>query len=255
VFSSAARDDDEAIVKVAILSDIHANWHALSAVLDDLEEQQPDEIWCLGDLVGYGPQPNRCTAEVEARVDFCLAGNHDLGAIGKAPLTDFSPDAAAVARWTADRLEDGPRRYLESLSPSGERNGVEMFHGSPHDPVWEYVLSEEAARTALELTTSDLVLCGHSHIPIALRLADGAIAGGLAHGGSEIELAGARWLLNPGAVGQPRDGDPRAAYLLLDLSARHAHYRRVPYDVAATQAELRENGLPEPLAARLAGGE
>jgi predicted phosphodiesterase len=242
-------------VKVAILSDIHANWHALSAVLADLDEQQPDEVWCLGDVVGYGPQPNRCTEAVEERVDFCLVGNHDLGAIGAVPLTDFSSDAAEVARWTADQLEPGPRAYLESLSPSGERSGIEMFHASPHDPIWEYVLSEAAVRTAFELTTSDLVLVGHSHMPIALRLADGGVAGGLAHGGSELELKGGRWLLNPGAVGQPRDGDPRAAYLLLDLSTHHAHYRRVPYDVAATQAELRENGLPEPLAARLAGGE
>jgi diadenosine tetraphosphatase ApaH/serine/threonine PP2A family protein phosphatase len=175
--------------------------------------------------------------------------------IGRVELTDFSPDAATVARWTASALDDGPRGFLESLSPSGARNGVEMFHGSPHDPVWEYVLSEGAARSALELTDSPLVLVGHSHIPIALRLVDGTIAGGLARGGSEVDLSQGRWLLNPGAVGQPRDGDPRAAYLLVDFDAQRAHFRRVPYDVAATQAELREHGLPEELAARLEGGE
>ena len=242
-------------MKIAIVSDIHANWHALEAVLRDVEEQQPDELWCLGDLVGYGPQPNRCTQELEARTAICLAGNHDLGAIGRVELADFSSEAAEVARWTAKELEDGARSYLESLSPSGERNGVGLFHGSPHDPVWEYVLSEGSARRAFDLTTSDLLLVGHSHMPIALRLADGTVAGGLARGGSEVELTGGRWLLNPGAVGQPRDGDPRAAYLLIDLDSRHAHFRRVPYDIAATQAELRENGLPEPLAERLAGGE
>jgi predicted phosphodiesterase len=242
-------------VKVAVVSDIHANWHALEAVLADLEVQAPDEVWCLGDLVGYGPQPNPCTVAIAERAQFCLAGNHDLGVIGRVELTQFSPDAATVARWTTTTLDDGARGFLETLSPSGSSNGVEMFHGSPHDPVWEYVLSEGAARSALDMTASDLVLVGHSHIPIALRLADGTIAGGLARGGSEIDLSQGRWLLNPGAVGQPRDGDPRAAYLLVDFDAQHAHFRRVPYDVAATQAELREQGLPEELAARLETGE
>jgi diadenosine tetraphosphatase ApaH/serine/threonine PP2A family protein phosphatase len=245
----------ERTVKIAVVSDIHANWHALDAVLADVRAQAPDEVWCLGDLVGYGPQPNRCTEEIRSRAQACLAGNHDLGVIGTVDLADFSPDAATVARWTVETLDDEPRSFLESLSPTGERNGVQMFHGSPKDPVWEYVLSEGAARAALELTSSDLVLVGHSHIPIALRLVDGTIAGGLARGGSEIDLSQGRWLLNPGAVGQPRDGDPRAAYLLVDFEAQSAHFRRVPYDVEATQAELRELGLPEALAERLAGGE
>ena len=242
-------------MKVAVVSDIHANWHALDAVLADVEVQSPAEVWCLGDLVGYGPQPNRCTDAIRERAQICLAGNHDLGVIGSVDLADFSPDAATVARWTATTLEDGARGFLESLSPTGERNGAQMFHGSPKDPVWEYVLSEGAARNALDMTTSELVLVGHSHIPIALRLADGTIAGGLARGGSEVDLSQGRWLLNPGAVGQPRDGDPRAAYLLIDLEARRAHFRRVPYDVGATQAELREQGLPEALAERLETGE
>jgi predicted phosphodiesterase len=242
-------------VKVAVVSDIHANWHALEAVLSDLEVQQPDEVWCLGDLVGYGPQPNRCTSEIAARAQICLAGNHDLGVLGRLELNEFSPDAAAVARWTQGVLEDNPRTFLSSLEPKGAHESAELFHGSPHDPVWEYVLSEGAARRAFEETTSDLVLVGHSHVPIALRLEDGTVAGGLAKGGSELDLAAGRWLINPGAVGQPRDGDARAAYLLLDLDARHAHFRRVPYDIEATQAELRAEGLPEDLAARLSGGE
>jgi diadenosine tetraphosphatase ApaH/serine/threonine PP2A family protein phosphatase len=242
-------------LRIAVISDIHANWHALDAVLRDLDGERPDEVWCLGDLVGYGPQPNRCTTETSARSRICLVGNHDLGAIGSIDLGDFSADAATAARWTAEVLEDGPRRFLESLEPKGEREGLQLFHASPRDPVWEYVLSEPAARAALELTTSDIVLVGHSHIPIALRLEDGLIAGGLAKGGSDLELSEGRWLLNPGSVGQPRDGDPRAAYLLLDLERRHAHFRRVPYDIEATQAEIRENGLPEELALRLASGE
>jgi predicted phosphodiesterase len=242
-------------LRIAVISDIHANWHALEAVIADLDDESPDEVWCLGDLVGYGPQPNRCTTETSERSAICLAGNHDLGAIGKLELTDFSPDAATTARWTTDVLEDDCRRYLESLEPTGERQGMQMYHGSPRDPVWEYVLSEPAARAALEIATSDIVLVGHSHIPIALRLLDGTIAGGLAKGGSDLDLDTGRWLLNPGSVGQPRDGDARAAYLLLDLESKHAHFRRVPYDIEATQAEIREHGLPEELALRLAGGE
>jgi diadenosine tetraphosphatase ApaH/serine/threonine PP2A family protein phosphatase len=243
-------------VRIAVISDIHANWHALEAVLADVDAEAPDQVWCLGDLVGYGPQPNRCATATHERVDFCLAGNHDFAAIGRIDIADFSHDAATSARWTVDVLEDEPRRILESLDPKGERDGVQMFHGSPRDPIWEYVLSESAARAALELTTAHLVLVGHSHIPIALRLTDdGGLAGGLAHGGSELDVSDGRWLLNPGAVGQPRDGDPRAAYLMLDFDASRAHFRRVPYDIGATQAEIRENGLPEELAARLAGGE
>jgi diadenosine tetraphosphatase ApaH/serine/threonine PP2A family protein phosphatase len=242
-------------VRIAVISDIHGNWHALDAVLADLDVEQPDEVWCLGDLVGYGPQPNRCTNETSSRADLCLAGNHDLAVIGRVGLDEFSPDAAAAARWTAEQLEDGPRQFLESLESQGEREGVQMFHASPRDPVWEYVLSESAARAAIEMTTSPLVLVGHSHIPIALRLIGGTLAGGLARGGSELDLGEGRWLLNPGAVGQPRDGDPRAAYLLLDLAQGRAHFRRVPYDIEATQAEIRANGLPDALASRLAAGE
>jgi predicted phosphodiesterase len=242
-------------VKVAVVSDVHANWHALEAVLADIDAQTPDEIWCLGDLVGYGPQPNRCTTEIAERAQICLAGNHDLGVLGRLELSEFSPDAAAVARWTQGVLDDEPRAFLTSLEPMGARGGADLFHGSPHDPVWEYVLSEGSARRAFEETSSDIILVGHSHVPIALRLEDGTVAGGLAKGGSELELNSGRWLINPGAVGQPRDGDARAAYLLLDLEARHAHFRRVPYDIEATQAEIRAEGLPEDLARRLAGGE
>jgi diadenosine tetraphosphatase ApaH/serine/threonine PP2A family protein phosphatase len=243
-------------LRIAVISDIHGNWHALEAVLADLDRSEVDEIWCLGDVVGYGPQPNRCVEETRARAAVCLIGNHDLAALGQADLGSFTPDAAESARWTADELDDGLRDYLATLQPKGERPGAELFHGSPRDPVWEYILDESAVRAALALTSAELVMVGHSHIPIALQLSNGGgLAGGLARGGSELELTEGRWLLNPGSVGQPRDGDPRAAFLLVDLETRHAHFRRVPYDVESTQAEIREAGLPDALAARLAEGE
>ncbi len=223
-------------------------------MLEAVEQEQPDELWCLGDLVGYGPRPNPCCAAMEQRVALCLAGNHDLGVLGQLDLSEFSGDAVEAARWTRGVLAEGSRTYLESLRPAAWRDGVELFHASPRDPVWDYVLSAEAAAAAFELTEEPLLLVGHSHVPLALALQDGELAGGLAPEGTEADLSGGRFLLNPGSVGQPRDGDPRAAWLLLDFDARRASFRRAPYPVERTQAEIRERGLPDALAQRLARG-
>jgi predicted phosphodiesterase len=241
-------------MRVAVISDIHGNVHALDAVLQALESERTDALWCLGDLVGYGPQPNRCTTAVAARAELCLVGNHDLAALGRLPIEDFSPDAATSAEWTRGVLTGETRAFLESLEPRGERPGVQLFHGSPRDPVWDYVLSAEAALGSFEETTAPLILVGHSHAPLAIQDDGASITGGLASAGTERSLAEGRWLLNPGSVGQPRDGDPRAAYLVLDLDARTASFRRVDYDVERTQAEILEAGLPRALAERLAHG-
>jgi diadenosine tetraphosphatase ApaH/serine/threonine PP2A family protein phosphatase len=240
--------------RVAVISDIHANWHALEAVLEAVEAEGPDELWCLGDLVGYGPRPNPCCAAVERRADLCLAGNHDLGVLGAIDLGDFTGDAVAAACWTRGVLAERSRRYLESHQSTARREGVELFHASPRDPVWDYVLSPEAALESFELTEEPLVLVGHSHVPLALVLTDGGLGGGVAPEGTEADLSGGRFLLNPGSVGQPRDGDPRAAWLLVDLDNGRAAFHRVPYPVERTQAELRERGLPDALAERLARG-
>jgi diadenosine tetraphosphatase ApaH/serine/threonine PP2A family protein phosphatase len=239
-------------VRVAVLSDIHGNLHALDAVLESIDRDAPDEIWCLGDLVGYGPRPNRCCAVVAERADACLIGNHDLAVLGRLDLEIFAPDAAISAAWTSGVLEPEARAYLESHEPKGEREGVGLFHASARDPVWEYVLSPGVAYASLAEAPQKLVLVGHSHVALSFHLSDTTLA--TAAEGTELELAGDRWLLNPGSVGQPRDGDPRAAWLLLDLEAQRATFRRVTYDVGATQAELRERGLPEALAARLEHG-
>ncbi len=242
-------------MRACVISDVHGNLHALEAVLEAVEAEAPDEVWCLGDLVGYGPRPNRCCARVAARADVCLVGNHDLGVLGAIGLDAFSDDAAESARWTATILEDEARDFLASLSSHADREGVGLYHASPRDPVWEYVMSVEEAALALLVTSAPLTLVGHSHLALAFALEGPRIAGGLAPGGTEIDLGGdRRWLLNPGSVGQPRDGDPRAAFLVLDLAAGQAIFRRVPYPVERTQAEIRERGLPEPLAARLEHG-
>jgi diadenosine tetraphosphatase ApaH/serine/threonine PP2A family protein phosphatase len=240
--------------RVAVISDVHANWHALEAVLAAVEEERPDELWCLGDLVGYGPRPNPCCAEIARRAELCLVGNHDLGVLGELDLLDFAPEAVESARWTREVLADEARAYLRSLRPAGRRDGVELFHASPRDPVWEYVLTGEAAAAAFDLTEEPLVLVGHSHVPLAIALEDSSLDGGLAPEGTQTELGADRVLLNPGSVGQPRDGDPRAAWLMLDFGARRAWFRRTAYPVERTQAEIRERGLPDALAERLAHG-
>jgi predicted phosphodiesterase len=241
-------------MRVAVISDIHANAHALAAVLAAIDEERPDAIWCLGDLVGYGPSPNECIRIVRERADVSLLGNHDLGALGRLDLDVFTRDAALAAYWTRDRLGADERAFLESLEPQARLERAALFHASARDPVWEYVLGEEAARASLRLTTEPVVLVGHSHVPLALLEDGNRLSGGLAPGGSEVELGAGRWLLNPGSVGQPRDGDPDAAWLLLDFERGLGSFRRTPYHVAATQAEIREAGLPPSLATRLASG-
>ena len=242
-------------MRACVISDIHGNLHALDAVLSAIRDEEPDEIWCLGDLVGYGPRPNACCRLVEREAAFSLCGNHDLGVLGALELDGFSDDAAESARWTQSVLDPDARAYLEPLEPFGTREEVGLYHASPVDPVWEYVMSPEAAAAAIVTAPERLVLVGHSHLGRTFALAGGRLAGGLAPEGTELDLGAAdRWLLNPGSVGQPRDGDPRASFLVLDLDAGRATYRRVPYPVAETQQELRDRGLPEPLAARLEVG-
>jgi predicted phosphodiesterase len=241
-------------MRVAVISDVHSNLHALEAVLEEIDREQPDAIWCLGDVVGYGPRPDECCRIVEARAAICLAGNHDLGVRGDVDLDDFAPDAASAALWTRGVLSDEARTFLARLVPSGEAEGVQLFHASPRDPVWEYVLTDQAAEAALAGTSARVVLIGHSHIPLAVTIGGGEIAGGHAPAGTELELGDGRWLLNPGSVGQPRDGDPRAAWMLLDLDSGHASFRRVDYPIAETQAEFREAGLPPALGERLSSG-
>ncbi len=238
-------------MRVAVVSDIHSNLHALNAVLAAIEADAPDELWCLGDLVGYGPRPNECCAAIAERADVCLAGNHDLAVRGTIDVAEFGGDAAVAASWTRGVLEPEAQALLDRLEPEGAAHGVALYHGSARDPIWEYVLSDEAALATLELTASALVLVGHSHVALSVVQSGAELHGGVAAAGKEVELGGVRAILNPGSVGQPRDGDPRAAYLLLDLDTQHGSFRRVEYDVERTQREMRNAGLPELLAARL----
>jgi predicted phosphodiesterase len=238
-------------MRVAVVSDIHSNLHALEAVLAAIDAESPDELWCLGDLVGYGPRPNECCAAIAQRADVCLAGNHDLAVRGTIDLEEFGGDAGVAAGWTRAVLAPEAQAFLDRLKPAGAAHGVALYHGSARDPIWEYVLSDGAALATLDRTTASLVLVGHSHVALQVVQSGDELAGGIARAGTELELGGVRALLNPGSVGQPRDGDPQAAYLLLDLDVQHASFRRVEYDVRGTQGEIRDAGLPELLAGRL----
>ena len=241
-------------MRIAVLSDIHANLHALEAVLADVDRAGVDEIWCLGDIVGYGPRPNECAAIVRDRSTLSLCGNHDLAAVGSLATAEFSGDAGEAIRFTKGVLGDDQAAWLRGLAPEAKRPGAELFHGSPRDPVWEYVLTSQVALISILETTAPLILVGHSHVAMAIGWDGEALTGGLAAGGTDQEVAGKRWLVNPGSVGQPRDGDPRAAWALIDPEAGKAAFHRVQYPIEKTQADMRGRGLPETLSLRLAHG-
>ncbi len=235
-------------MRVAVISDIHSNLAALRAVLADAGDV--DETWCLGDLVGYGPQPNECIATLRTREPrlLCVAGNHDHAVIGKLDRSDFNADAADAVLWTQEQLTSDNRDYLQSLPERLESSGFLLVHGSPLHPIWEYVVSRSTARENLiALRTHgwpSVCLLGHSHLPlifIAAATESDMPAVEYPEAGTPLSLDERRHLINPGSVGQPRDGNPAASYIILDTASRQVTYRRVPYNVAATQQLMRDS--------------
>ncbi|MCD6725820.1 MAG: metallophosphatase family protein [Solirubrobacteraceae bacterium] len=243
-------------MRTAILSDIHANRHALEAVLADVEASGAQRIWCLGDVVGYGADPGDCIDLVRANADLCLAGNHDLAVTGALAIDDFALGAAIAAEWTREVLSAERISWLGSLDSSADLGDMALYHASPRDPVWEYVLGVLLAELCMDAMSARIGLIGHSHVALSFRRPDGEAATGTARRTDEIaQLGGDRWLLNPGSVGQPRDGDPRAAWLLLDDAEGTAQWRRTRYDVEAAAAAIRAARLPDSLAERLQYGQ
>ena len=245
-------------MRIAVLSDIHANLPALEAVLEAIDESGPDEIWCLGDVVGYGAQPNECAVLTKERASLCLSGNHDLAALDELDISTFSSAAARAAQWTMSVLGDDALRYLAGLSSADESRDVAMYHASPRDPVWEYVLWPEQAAECMARQSTRIALVGHSHVALFFRATedeDVGAEGAQVADGTTLDLTEGRWLLNPGSVGQPRDGDPRAAWLELDTDGWKAVYHRVEYDVEKASSTIIEAGLPEHLARRLFVGQ
>ena len=243
-------------MRVAILTDIHSNLPALEAVLAAIEEAGIERRWCLGDVVGYGAQPDECTKLVWERCELSLVGNHDLAVTGEISTEVFSASAAAAVEWTRANSEESTVEYLKNLEPADTEREVALYHASPRDPVWEYVLATDQARECMEDQAARVSLIGHSHVALAFHRPEGQPATGAAcRGGDSADLGAGEWLMNPGSVGQPRDGDSRAAWLELDTDDWRATYHRVSYDVDRAAAAIREAGLPELLADRLYVGQ
>ncbi len=246
-------------MRVAALTDIHANLPAFEAVLDAIDDSGADEVWCLGDVIGYGAEPDECADLVRERCDVCLVGNHDLAVLGALDVAAFSEAAAAAVSWTRAHVAERTLESLRDLEPAGERAGVGLFHASPRDPVWEYVLSAEQADACLDVQSERIALIGHSHVSLFFVRPtrdepEDQVRGSQAGDDTLLDTRVGQWLINPGSVGQPRDGDPRAAWLELDTEAGTARFHRVGYDVERAAASIVAAGLPRRLADRLRVG-
>ncbi len=254
---------------ILIISDLHANLAALQAVVADFITQagQPSAIWCMGDIVDYGAEPNEVIAMLKEYPTICVAGNHELAVLGQEELALFNPDARKSVIWTQQHLNADSLDYLRGLprtiTLATDNADFTLAHGSPRDPVWEYVLeSEEAADNFLVMETTH-GLIGHSHLPIYFKMIqlDNKHAGvGRALGEHDDVLkigdyhTRERLLVNPGGLGQPRNGDPRSSYIIYDVENATMRYRRVAYDIKATQAKIHAAKLPERFAKRLERG-
>jgi predicted phosphodiesterase len=241
---------------VAVVSDVHANLQAFEAVLADIERTAVEETWCLGDLVGYGADPDACVDLAAEHCSVCLIGNHDLAVLGNLDIANFSGLAAAGVEWTRQRIGETSIEYLSALEPEDTTHEIGLFHASPRDPVWEYVLSTPQADDCIEAMEARVGAIGHSHVALCFWREDGArTSGRQAPDGAVAELAEGRWLLNPGGVGQPRDGDPRAAWLLLDFDEMAATWHHVDYPIDEAADAIRAAGLPRALSDRLFQGQ
>lgn len=239
-------------MRLAVLSDIHANLAALDAVRADLPAV--DETWVLGDIVGYGPQPNEVIRALQEMGARSVMGNHDGAAIGTVDVSWFNPDAARAIDWTSEVVDHNTRAYLASLPEIRREGELTAVHGSPRDPTWEYITGSGVAAENLAAFDTRICLHGHTHVPVIFAADDGQVRIVPATPDLPITVAAGRSLVNPGSVGQPRDGNPAASYMVLDTEAESVQFRRVAYDVEATQRLMRQHGLPPRLVERLSYG-
>jgi predicted phosphodiesterase len=243
-------------MRYAIIGDIHANLEALTAVIEDIRRQGGvDKVWCLGDVVGYGPDPHECIELLKQVKHVCVAGNHDWGAIGKVGVASFNPDAAAACNWTSQRLTRSDIDYLESLPQVIEEDKFTIVHGSPRVPIWEYVISTGIASENFGFFKSEFCLVGHSHKPLVFALGKtGGVSASQFLPNVKLALGENRKIINPGSVGQPRDGDPRASYAIYDNKTALIRLYRVEYNIKETQDKMMRRGLPIRLVVRLERG-
>jgi diadenosine tetraphosphatase ApaH/serine/threonine PP2A family protein phosphatase len=241
-------------MRTLIISDIHANLPALEAVLADAG--QFDSAWCLGDLVGYGPDPNECIERIRDLPNLeCIMGNHDAAAVGAIDVDAFNPDARKTVLWTRERLTPANKEYLKKLPDRIKLEFITLVHGSPFKPIWEYLLDTRSATISFEFYDTPYCFVGHTHLPVLYYMPDTRVTAQLIvpEHVSQMTLA-PRAIINPGSVGQPRDRDSRSAYAILDMTDFTWEWHRVEYDIQGVQERMRKENLPERHITRLSAG-
>lgn len=242
-------------MRILVISDIHANYTAFETVLKHAEGEW-DFCWCLGDVVGYGPDPNECIERLRELPHLCLAGNHDWAALDRLDVRTFNTDARQAVEWMQEKMTEDNMHWLESLPTTFVIGEYTLVHASPREPILEYILEPLVAALNFPHFETPYCIVGHTHQPIIYEMVDDS---GETHGirptyNEPRTLNGNRQIINPGSVGQPRDADPRAAYAILDFEKHIFEHRRIEYDISATQQRMREHHLPERLIVRLAQG-
>jgi diadenosine tetraphosphatase ApaH/serine/threonine PP2A family protein phosphatase len=243
-------------MRYLILSDIHSNLVALEAVLEDAPSGLP--VWCLGDLVGYGPNPNECVNRLRELEPKCIVGNHDWAVMGQADIDDFNPEAKEAVLWTRKQLTPDNMAYLQHLPISLIEGEFTLVHGSPRKPIWEYILHPSTASLNFAYFNTAYCLVGHTHVPEIFRFLDQdskptCEPERLWEPGT-YPLGEGRLIINPGSIGQPRDGNSRASYAILDTEAKTLNLHRVTYDIDKTQRLMEKAKLPRRLVLRLSYG-
>lgn len=241
-------------MRVLIISDIHANLAAFEAVLADAKGEW-DTIWFLGDLVGYGPDPNECVALLREHDHTSLSGNHDWAVLGKLDTDNFNREAQIAIRWTRQAISRETHDYLAKLPPHLEKPQFSLVHASPRHPVWEYILDAYTAAINFDYFETPYCLVGHTHVPVIYsELESNSVQIAPPEYDVPLQLDNTRLIINPGSVGQPRDSDPRAAYAFLDTEKLTFEHKRVEYPVEVTQERMRQYGIPTRLIRRLEYG-
>lgn len=239
-------------MRYAIFGDIHGNSEALAAVFADIEKECVDRYVCLGDIVGYGAEPRECLREIRSRGIDTVLGNHDSAAVGDTPLDYFNPYARVAVEWTAKKLSEDEEEWISGLPLVRNYDGFTVVHATLSNPKeWDYILGLDSARKCFELLATQVCFVGHSHVPVVF-MSDGSIT--FSRESETVLEKGCRYIVNAGSVGQPRDGDARASYAILDWKAGRVEIRRVPYDYESTQEKILKAGLPPSLALRLGLG-
>ncbi|HAJ78581.1 MAG TPA: metallophosphoesterase [Fibrobacteres bacterium] len=243
-------------MRIAVISDIHANYEALEAVLSDISEQKIDQVVCLGDIVGYGANPNECVELVKSACDLCVLGNHDAAAIGLLSTDHFNVHAKMAIDWTIDNLDLNSVSFLQSLTLKEEKYSHTFVHATPYEPnMWYYITSLEEAAFNFQFFDTSFCFVGHTHIPIIIVLENEKEV--YVHQGGSIQFGDmkqTRFLINIGSVGQPRDRNPQSCYGIFDTDTKSFQYRRIGYDIAKTQSKMRKIGMPDFLITRLQDG-